>query len=48
MSTEQKEWVETMHTKKRFKQRLAITMMILSGVCLTGLSVMMSVGADRL
>lgn len=37
-----------MNKKKRFKQRLAITMMILSGVCLTGLSMLMSVGSDRL
>ena len=37
-----------MYKKKRFKERLAITMMILSGVCLTGLSMLMSFGGDRL
>lgn len=37
-----------MYNKKRLKQRIAITMMILSGVCLTGLSMLMAVGSDRL
>lgn len=43
-----RERIKTMHKRKRFKQRLAITMMILSGICLTGLSMLMAVGSDRL
>ena len=38
----------SMRKKKHLKQRLAITMLILSGVCLTGLSMLMAVGSDRL
>jgi len=37
-----------MRNKKRFKERCAIAVMILSGLCLTGLSVLMAVGSDRL
>lgn len=33
---------------KRLKERFAIAMMIFSGICLTGLSVLMTVGSDRL
>lgn len=34
--------------KKRLKERFAIAMMIVSGICLTGLSMLMAVGSDRL
>ena len=37
-----------MPNKRNFKRRLAVTMVILCGVCLTGLSMFMSVGSDRL
>jgi cytochrome c-type biogenesis protein CcmE len=33
---------------KRMKERFAIAMMIFSGICLTGLSMLMAVGSDRL
>lgn len=34
--------------KKRLKERFTIAMMIVSGICLTGLSMLMAVGSDRL
>ena len=37
-----------MRNTRRLKQRCAIAMMILSGLCLTGLSILMAVGSDRL
>lgn len=37
-----------MNKTKNFKRRIAITMVILSGVCLTCLSLVMSVGSNRL
>jgi len=37
-----------MYQTKNIKSRIAVTMMILCGVCLTGLSLMMAVGSDRL
>jgi hypothetical protein len=39
---------KTMRKSKHLKRRIAITMFILSGVCLTGLSMFMAVGSDRL
>lgn len=34
--------------RMKMKERFAIAMMILSGICLTGLSMLMAVGSDRL
>ena len=39
---------KTMLKSKHTRQRIAITMLILSGVCLTALSMLMAVGSDRL
>jgi hypothetical protein len=38
----------TIRKNRHLKRRFAITMMILSGICLTGLSMLMAVGSGRL
>jgi hypothetical protein len=39
---------KTMKKNGHFKRRFAVTVLILCGVCLTGLSMFMSIGSDRL
>jgi len=36
-----------MRKNKHLKRRIAITMSILSGICMTALSMIMAVGSDR-